>query len=125
MAERPSFAAWEDYPILGYSSQMENYETVPASAHNEAYRLFRELLTELRRSKGVTQVALARLLGVPQSYVSKYELGERRIDIIETFRICRALGADPVVFVRKLVKAIEPEGARSIARPRNSPRTRR
>jgi transcriptional regulator with XRE-family HTH domain len=104
---------------------MDNYEAVSASAHNAAYQLFRALLTELRRSKRVTQLALARLLGVPQSYVSKYEVGERRIDIIETFAICRALGADPVVFLRKVIKTIESKGARSIASSRNSPRIRR
>jgi len=104
---------------------MNNYVVVSASAHNEAYQIFRELLTGLRRSKGVTQVALARLLGVPQSYVSKYELGERRIDIVETLDICRALGTDPVAFVRKVIKTIESQGARSIASSRNSPHIRR
>ena len=83
------------------------------------------MLTNLRRQKGLTQVELAGLLGVPQSYVSKCELGERRINIVEALVICRALDTDPAAFVRKLIKAIESEGARSIASPRNSTRTRR
>lgn len=98
---------------------------MPRVDHNEIYRLFRTMLTDLRRQKGITQVTLAGLLGVPQSYVSKYELGERRIDVVEALVICRALDTDPLAFVRKLIKAIESEGARSIASPRNSPGTRR
>ena len=104
---------------------MGNLGAVPRSPYNDAYKLFRTMLTQLRREKGVTQEALAELLGVPQSYVSKYELGERRVDLVETLEICRALNTDPVVFVRQLIKTIDSEGARSIASPRNSPHTRR
>jgi transcriptional regulator with XRE-family HTH domain len=46
----------------------------------------------MRRQKGVTQVQLADRLGLPQSYVSKYESGERRLDLIELRTICVALG---------------------------------
>jgi transcriptional regulator with XRE-family HTH domain len=104
---------------------MGKHGAVPRSAHSDAYRLFRAMLTELRHKKGVSQAALACLLGVPQSYVSKYELGERRVDLVEAFDICRALDTDPVAFVRRLIKTIESEGARSIASPRNSPHSRR
>jgi transcriptional regulator with XRE-family HTH domain len=40
----------------------------------------------------MTQASLAESLGVPQSYVSKLESGERRIDFVETLEICEALG---------------------------------
>jgi transcriptional regulator with XRE-family HTH domain len=69
------------------------------------------MLTELRRDKGLTQEALAELLGVPQSYVSKYELGERRLDFVETFEICHALNVDVVAFVQRFAKRIESEGS--------------
>ena len=78
------------------------------------------MLKELRREKGVTQEALAELLGMPQSYVSKYELGERRLDLIETFAICRALNADFVAFVRQFAKRAELERGDGIASPRNN-----
>ena len=104
---------------------MSNHGAVPRSPHKVAYKLFRAMLTELRREKGLTQEALAGLLGVPQSYVSKCELGERRVDLLETFEICRALNTDPVAFVRQLIKTIEAEGARSIASPPNSRHSRR
>ena len=98
---------------------------MPRPAHNDAYQLFRAMLTELRREKGVTQAALAGMLGVPQSYVSKYELGERRVDLVEALEICRALGTDPIAFVRRLIQTIDSEGARSVASPRNRPYDRR
>lgn len=56
--------------------------------------MFRELLKELRRTRNVTQVELARRLGRPQSYVSKFENGERRLDFVETAFVCEALGVN-------------------------------
>ena len=50
------------------------------------------MLRALRLEKGLTQVDLAARLGLPQSYVSKYETGERRVDFVETALICDALG---------------------------------
>ena len=105
---------------MGYLSQIGNHEVVARPPHKDAYKLFRAMLTELRRDRGITQEALAELLGVPQSYVSKYELGERRVDLVETFEICRALDTDPVAFVRQLIETIESEGDRRIASPRDS-----
>lgn len=54
--------------------------------------LFRELLKEFRLARNLTQAALAERLGLPQSYVSKYETGERRLDFVETGHVCDALG---------------------------------
>lgn len=54
-----------------------------------------ELIAALRRAretKSLTQEELARLLGKPQSFVSKYEACERRLDLIETLRACKAIG---------------------------------
>jgi transcriptional regulator with XRE-family HTH domain len=43
---------------------------------------------------------LAKKLDVPQSYVSKYETGERRLDLVETLEVCAALGTDTARFIR-------------------------
>jgi transcriptional regulator with XRE-family HTH domain len=56
---------------------------------------------QARKSAGLTQVGLADLLGRPQSFVSKYERGERRLDVIEFCEVCRALGIDPVAFLQR------------------------
>lgn len=53
--------------------------------------VFRRLLKELRTERKLTQRQMARRLKVPQSYVSKYETGERRLDFVETVYVCRAL----------------------------------
>jgi transcriptional regulator with XRE-family HTH domain len=56
------------------------------------YRLFLSFLKEVRQDAGLTQTQLARKLKVTQSFVSKCERGERRLDIIELRRWGRALG---------------------------------
>ena len=53
------------------------------------------------------QVDLANRLGQPQSYVSKYESGERRLDILELRQICNALGISIEAFVRRLESAVD------------------
>ena len=53
---------------------------------------FLQLLKELRLDKKLTQKELADRLEYPQSYVSKYETGERRLDFVETANVCEALG---------------------------------
>jgi transcriptional regulator with XRE-family HTH domain len=63
---------------------------------------FLSLLREKRRAAGLRQADLARKLGQPQSFVSKYESGERRIDVFELGEICKTLGLTLVDFVREL-----------------------
>ncbi|MBW0152121.1 MAG: helix-turn-helix domain-containing protein [Phenylobacterium sp.] len=65
----------------------------------EQYRALREALAHARRSRGVTQTDLSRRLAKPQSYVSKLERGERRIDLIEVFEIAEALEVDPLALI--------------------------
>ena len=66
-----------------------------------------KVLAEVRLAKGLTQVALAARLDKPQSYVSKYESGERRLDLIEFFDICSAIGEAPELIVKKLYLQIK------------------
>lgn len=60
-------------------------------------------LVAVRKSAGVRQQALAKKLGRPQSFIAKYEGGERRIDVIEFIAIAHALDADPVKLFRDFV----------------------
>ena len=60
-------------------------------------------LVAVRHAAGIRQQALAKKLGKPQSFIAKYEGGERRIDMIEFITIARALGADPVKLFRDFV----------------------
>ena len=52
----------------------------------------RDFLKKLRKNAGLTQTQLAQMLDKPQSYVSKYELGERKLDFVETIEVCEACG---------------------------------
>ena len=53
------------------------------SIHDPRYQNLIKKLIELRESKDMTQVELARRLNKPQSYVSKVKILERRLDVIE------------------------------------------
>jgi transcriptional regulator with XRE-family HTH domain len=65
---------------------------VSKTRYTQADDIFRELLKATRIAKDLSQKDLAASLGVPQSYVSKYESGERRLDFVETALVCEALG---------------------------------
>ena len=65
------------------------------SVYTERYERFRMLLVQAREVAGLTQVALAEKLSRPQSFVSKYEQGERRLDVVEFLEIAQAIGLDP------------------------------
>ena len=62
------------------------------------------LLRSVRSSAGFTQAEVAERLEQPQSFVSKYESGERRLDLVELKQICKALGISLVEFVRRFEK---------------------
>lgn len=69
--------------------------------HTNAYRKLCGLLIEQRHNADLTQRALALRLKKPRSFVSKTELGERRIDPVEFLRWCRACGIDPADALRE------------------------
>lgn len=54
-----------------------------------------KVLTETRDAKGLTQVAVAKRLGKPQSFVSKYETGERKLTVGHFLAVCEALDIKP------------------------------
>ena len=67
----------------------------------------RALLKQIRKEAGLRQVDLATKLGKPQSYVSKYESGERSLDLVEVWEICRAAGVEFSKFVKTLEEHLE------------------
>ncbi|EOG7617899.1 XRE family transcriptional regulator [Vibrio cholerae] len=72
------------------------------SVFSKKYEIFRLLLVSERKEAGVTQRSLAEQLGKPQSFVSKYENGERRIDLVEFLDIAAALQFDAYEFIKNL-----------------------
>ncbi len=67
----------------------------------------RLLLRDLREKGNLTQADVAARLDRPQSFVAKYEGGERRLSAIEFVDVARALGLDPVAALRQLLRAID------------------
>jgi transcriptional regulator with XRE-family HTH domain len=66
------------------------------------YAVLLELLREARRAAGLTQVELAEKVGQSQSFVSKVEKGERRLDVIQLRTLCLALGTTLPAVVAQL-----------------------
>lgn len=76
------------------------------SIYSEAYAEFLRQLRASRHAKGLTQEELAARLGTTQSFVSKCERGERRIDLVETRAFCEALKLDFLEFVTVVHKCL-------------------
>lgn len=68
------------------------------------YKRLGQLLAGAREEAGITQQMLAKRLRKPQSFVSSYENGQRRVDVLEFLRIISAIGADPEKVFSTLIK---------------------
>lgn len=73
-----------------------------SSPYAPGQKVLQNLLRQIRLEAGFRQVDLAKRVGQPQSFVSKYESGERRLDVLELRQICNAMGISLEEFVRKL-----------------------
>ncbi|MER9344790.1 helix-turn-helix domain-containing protein [Mesorhizobium sp. M0601] len=68
---------------------------MPKSLRSARQRRLLKRLIAARKTKGVTQTQVADMLGRPQSFVAKYEGGERRLDVIEFLDVTEALDINP------------------------------
>jgi len=75
-----------------------------SSLHSGKYQIFREMIVKIRKDADITQVQLAKELGKPQSYISKIENGERRIDFTEFIEIASILKIDTQQFIKTYQK---------------------
>lgn len=64
------------------------------SLHTPEYEYFRSLLVAARENADLTQAEVSYKLSRPQSFIAKYEGGERRLDLIEFVQVCAAIGVD-------------------------------
>jgi transcriptional regulator with XRE-family HTH domain len=92
------------------------------SVHSSLYRRLLARLREARRHAGLSQVEVARALGRPQSFVSKCETGERRIDVIELWEFACLYDKPLGFFVGEKERALG--GGASLVAERD-PRSRR
>jgi transcriptional regulator with XRE-family HTH domain len=74
---------------------------VGRTIHSDDYRTLLAVVREARESAGFTQATLATQLGRPQSWVSKVETGERRLDVAELRHVCDVLGIDLIEVIRE------------------------
>ena len=79
---------------------------MPHVFHSPAYKRFLELLIAARRDAGLNQTELGKLLGRRQTFVSKIETGERRIDLVEFLIIAEALDCNPHEILTEVQQSI-------------------
>ncbi len=72
------------------------------STFTPEYDAFCLLLRQVREEAGISQNQLAKRIGVPQAWLSKCEHGQRRMDVLELWRLCEAVGIAPEEFMRRL-----------------------
>jgi transcriptional regulator with XRE-family HTH domain len=84
-------------------------------ANRREQELLLSLFRVVREEKGLHQTEVAEALGHPQSFVSKYEAGARRLDLLELKKVCDAIGVELTEFVRRFEAALEgvPEDKRN------------
>ncbi len=82
--------------------------------HSEQYGSFCEALKLARKTARLSQQQLARKLKEHQSFVSRYETGERRLDVVEFIAVAEAIGFDPAALVNKIAR-----GLTKIKRPKD------
>jgi len=79
---------------------------VRKSTHTAAYDALKAKLVALREARGLTQRDLAKKLKRNWSVVARIETGERRLDIVELYWLCEALGVDPSKVSGDIMKAV-------------------
>ena len=77
--------------------------SMPDSLFSKEYAYLCDLLVNVRVSRNLTQADVAKRLGKPQSFVSKYERGERRLDVVEFLQVAGALEIDATDVIEQLV----------------------
>ncbi len=86
--------------VLNWGSMKK---TLYSNEHNE----LRKLLKQVRLGAGLRQEDLARLVGKPQSFISKCESGERCLDLLELRQVCQAVGVPLKEFVNRLEESLK------------------
>lgn len=85
---------------------------MPKSIYSSEQAKLQLLLRQIRRDAGLTQEDLGAKLKRPQSFVSKYESGERRLDVLELREVCGAMSVTLMNFVSKMERALRDPGKR-------------
>jgi transcriptional regulator with XRE-family HTH domain len=77
------------------------------SIFTSGHKRLQRLLKQVRKGAGLRQKDLAVRLGVPQPFISKYEHGDRRLDVLELREICLAMGTTLTEFVARFEQSLK------------------
>ena len=77
------------------------------SVHTGEYRALMRWLAQMRREQGLTMDAAGAKVQKPSSWVAKTEMGERRLDVVEYIRYCRALNVSPLRGIRIIERELD------------------
>ena len=93
---------------MGVAVPLNNLAENPlaGSVHTAAYKHLLSTIVEARNKAGLSQAQLAQRIGKPASFVGKYEVGERRLDVIELLVVLDALDANSTDFILELRKQV-------------------
>jgi transcriptional regulator with XRE-family HTH domain len=81
---------------------------MPRSSRSPRQARLQEILISSRAAAGLTQEDVARRLRRPRSFVSKYETGERRLDVVEFMEVAEAISFDASKLLAELIKVRQP-----------------
>jgi ribosome-binding protein aMBF1 (putative translation factor) len=93
-------------PIWDFGHDLGNMLEMDKSLSSTEGEKLAALLRSVRSESGLTQAQVAERLDLPQSFISKYESGERRLDLVELRQICKALGISLSDFVRRFERDV-------------------
>ena len=93
-------------PYFGVFRQIDYKYFVKKTLENPNQKILLHLLRKLRRDRNLSQADIGERIQKRQTFVSKYELGERRLDILELRAVCKAIGISLPDFVLELEKQL-------------------
>jgi ribosome-binding protein aMBF1 (putative translation factor) len=98
---------FRDNPVQGFIKGAVTYGRPMSKSENFTInRKISELLASKRKASGITQAELAVKIKKPQSFVSKYENGQKKLIVAEFVQICKALGLNPSDFLKQYEKSL-------------------
>jgi ribosome-binding protein aMBF1 (putative translation factor) len=93
--------------ILEASKLCPQYASMNKTIYSRQSECLNQMLVKMREKAGLNQRQLAEKLKRERSLIGRLELGERRLDVVEFFWICKACGINPETAARQLMRKLE------------------
>lgn len=97
---------------MGYVNIALRFNILKSKFLKTDYNKLLELLYQARSSQGLRQSDLAKLMDMPQSFISKIESGERQLDIMTFLELCESLQVDPIELFTKFIQRLHESQSR-------------